>query len=217
MRLPSSQSISTQPSMTRSSSSATTPSLHAKSSYLFQPPRFHTPSTEAFTAAAETPKTVQINAPSVQPEDPVDTTDEHADKFEEVGLNDAKPKRHGIFARFAGNSSSSNDTHHAENSRPNSSGMMGHSFFGRKRGQSGTGSELSSIKQATPTATPAKSGAAHGAGTPTQVHTPSRTQTPVQVNIVAATPPAPASVLVPASAPIPTPVSVAAQDAKTDA
>ena len=37
-----------------------------------------------------------------------------ADKFEEVGLNDPKPKRHGIFARFASSSSSSTNDALAE-------------------------------------------------------------------------------------------------------
>ncbi|KAJ5587683.1 uncharacterized protein N7459_003448 [Penicillium hispanicum] len=72
--------------------------------------------------------------------------------FEDVGLNDeAKPKKKGLFARFG---DSSND---AQPSGPKSSTpSFGFHIPGRKRGQSGGGSELSAMKgPVTVTASPA--------------------------------------------------------------
>ncbi|KAF2842558.1 hypothetical protein M501DRAFT_927962 [Patellaria atrata CBS 101060] len=66
---------------------------------------------------------------------PETTTEEG---FEDVGLNDeVKPKKRSLFSRFG---DSNNDHSHSE-SRPSSS-HHGFHFTGRKRGQSGTGSEL---------------------------------------------------------------------------
>lgn len=71
--------------------------------------------------------------------------------FEEVGLNDdVKPKKRGLFARF-GDFTSSNDTQSPNNSRPSSS-HLGFHIPGRKRGQSGVGSELGAIKSQPATA-----------------------------------------------------------------
>jgi hypothetical protein len=77
-------------------------------------------------------------------EKPDATNEEEA--FEDVGLNDEpKPKKKSIFARFA---DSSNDAPipAAENDRPPSAHQH-HGFHlpGRKRGQSGQGSELGSL------------------------------------------------------------------------
>ena len=65
--------------------------------------------------------------------------------FEDVGLNDEiKPKRKGLFARFGDTSSD------AQPSAPKSSNTsFGFHLPGRKRGQSGGGSELSAIKEPT--------------------------------------------------------------------
>ncbi|KAJ5244137.1 hypothetical protein N7489_004233 [Penicillium chrysogenum] len=62
--------------------------------------------------------------------------------FEEVGLNDeAKPKKKGFLSRFG---DSGND---AQTSGPKSStSSFGFHIPGRKRGQSGGGSELASVK-----------------------------------------------------------------------
>lgn len=62
--------------------------------------------------------------------------------FEDVGLNDeeAKPKKKGIFARF-GDFSSDNPS----SGNPPKTGLGFH-LPGRKRGQSGTGSELGNMK-----------------------------------------------------------------------
>lgn len=206
-------------------SATTTPSLNQKPSYSF--PRFNGSSTEVVHSAPP-PKTIQINAPSSQPEEPIlEHADENLDKFEEVGLNDPKPKHRGIFARW-GNTSTTAE----EKERPNSNtstGMMGHSFFGRKRGQSGVGSELGAMNK--PGARPVSSGrqAANSVSSvqSSQTQTPSRTQTPVPATAVAAPPPAPAApataklaVATPAAAPAPA-VSTAplteAQQAKVDA
>ncbi|KAH7130588.1 hypothetical protein B0J11DRAFT_255327 [Dendryphion nanum] len=73
--------------------------------------------------------------------------------FEDVGLNDEpKPvKKRGIFARFGDNSNS--DAATKEEERPSSSHHH-FNFTGRKRAQSGQGSELKSMgnKQAAPKA-----------------------------------------------------------------
>lgn len=65
--------------------------------------------------------------------------------FEDVGLNDeeAKPKKKGIFSRF-GDFSSDNPA----SGNPPKAGLGFH-LPGRKRGQSGTGSELGSMKPPT--------------------------------------------------------------------
>ena len=65
--------------------------------------------------------------------------------FEEVGLNDeAKPKKKSIFARFG---DSSND---APSSGNKTSTSFGFHIPGRKRGQSGGGSELGAIQAPEP-------------------------------------------------------------------
>jgi hypothetical protein len=62
--------------------------------------------------------------------------------FEDVGLNDeAKPKKRGFLSRFG---DSSNDTQPAGSAKASTS--FGFHMPGRKRGQSGGGSELGSIK-----------------------------------------------------------------------
>lgn len=70
------------------------------------------------------------------------------EKFEDVGLNDeTKPKKKGLFSRF-GDSSDSPQT--------GKSIPFGLHIPGRKRGQSGAGSELRSMKEPTPVVTPAE-------------------------------------------------------------
>lgn len=70
------------------------------------------------------------------------------EKFEEVGLTDeAKPKKRGLFSRFG-------DYADAAQSG-NRSSSFGFHIPGRKRGQSGGGSELSAMKGPTPVVTPA--------------------------------------------------------------
>jgi hypothetical protein len=66
------------------------------------------------------------------------------EKFEEVGLNDETkpPKKKGIFARFG----DSSDTPQSSNK----STSFGFHIPGRKRGQSGGGSELCAMKGPTP-------------------------------------------------------------------
>lgn len=60
--------------------------------------------------------------------------------FEEVGLSDeVKPKKKGFLSRFG---DSSNDAQQATKS----SSSFGFHITGRKRGQSGVGSELGSMK-----------------------------------------------------------------------
>lgn len=69
--------------------------------------------------------------------------------FEDVGLNDeAKPKKKGLFARFGDSSSD------APSSGSKSSTSFGFHIPGRKRGQSGGGSELGSMPLPTPTSAP---------------------------------------------------------------
>lgn len=69
------------------------------------------------------------------------------DKFDDVTLHDPKPKRHWLPYRFGGGNSSGSTTTQppeaADAGRPPSGG--GHSFFGRKRGASGQGSELGNM------------------------------------------------------------------------
>lgn len=62
------------------------------------------------------------------------------ESFEDVGLEDAKPKKRGLFARFAETTPDTAD----ENSRPGSS-HRGFHIPGRKRGQSGQGAELGNM------------------------------------------------------------------------
>jgi hypothetical protein len=70
--------------------------------------------------------------------------------FEDVGLNDeAKPKKKSIFARFG---DSYNETQQSTNK---SSTSFGFHMPGRKRGQSGVGSELGAVKTPTTTVAPA--------------------------------------------------------------
>ena len=61
--------------------------------------------------------------------------------FEEVGLNDEKPKKKGFLSRFG---DSSNDAQSSGSKSSTSS--FGFHIPGRKRGQSGGGSELASVK-----------------------------------------------------------------------
>jgi hypothetical protein len=70
---------------------------------------------------------------------------EEEEGFEDVGLGDdeVKPKKRGIFARF-GDSSQNETSSTGNNSRPSSS-HLGFRLPGRKRGQSGQGSELGSV------------------------------------------------------------------------
>lgn len=75
--------------------------------------------------------------------------DSFEEPFEDVGLNDEpkQAKKRGLFARFADNAESTNN----EVKPPNAgnrflSGITG----GRKRGQSGTGSELGSMTNTRP-------------------------------------------------------------------
>ena len=82
-----------------------------------------------------------INLPETQPED----------RFEDVGLNDGeananKPKKPGFLSRFGHSSENSreNNSHKDEGSRPSSS-HFGSMFSGRKRAQSGQGSELGAM------------------------------------------------------------------------
>jgi len=181
MRMPSfSASVTT-------ASSSNTPSLNQRSSYSFYTPKFHTPSTEQFDtlpAPATPPKTIQVLPPTDTPED----LEEQADKFEDVGLNDPKPKHRSIFARFTGTPSA--DTHPSDTPiKPVNSGGHNLSFFGRKRGQSGTGSELGSMTKVV--ARPASSGKGAAIGTPiSQSQTPSRIGTPVSAATAIAAPPA---------------------------
>lgn len=66
------------------------------------------------------------------------------EKFEEVGLNDeTKPKKKGIFARFGDSTSDAPQS-------GNKSTSFGFHIPGRKRGQSGGGSELSAMKGPAP-------------------------------------------------------------------
>jgi hypothetical protein len=67
--------------------------------------------------------------------------------FEDVGLadDDSKPKKKGLFARFADSSTSTDAPSSGNNSRPSSSHLP-FRLPGRKRAQSGQGAELGSIK-----------------------------------------------------------------------
>lgn len=75
------------------------------------------------------------------------------DNFEDVSIDDPKPapqKKRGIFARML-----DSDDHTESNGRPTSSQEKSgpwHHLTGRKRGQSGQGSELGAIpkREATP-------------------------------------------------------------------
>ena len=61
--------------------------------------------------------------------------------FEEVGLNDEKPKKKGFLSRFG------DSTNDAQSSGPKSStSSFGFHIPGRKRGRSGGASELASVK-----------------------------------------------------------------------
>jgi hypothetical protein len=66
------------------------------------------------------------------------------EKFDEVGLNDETkpPKKKGIFARFGDSSDAPQSS--------NKSSSFGFHIPGRKRGQSGGGSELGAMKGPTP-------------------------------------------------------------------
>ena len=67
---------------------------------------------------------------------------EEEEQFEDVGLDDeVRPKKKGIFSRFTDSSSNGQLT----NNSKTSSSLSFH-LPGRKRGQSGTGSELGAIK-----------------------------------------------------------------------
>lgn len=83
-----------------------------------------------------------LQVPGTQKEEANENAE--VDKMEDVSLEDPKPqpqKKRGMFSRIMPDSSS--DTHH---DRPASAdGTKWHHFGGRKRGQSGQGSELGSI------------------------------------------------------------------------
>ncbi|KAJ5620556.1 hypothetical protein N7510_004540 [Penicillium lagena] len=78
------------------------------------------------------------------------TTPRQDDDFEDVGLNDeAKPKKKGIFARFG---DSSGEPQHSGGAKPTST--FGFHIPGRKRGQSGGGSELNPMNAPASTSNP---------------------------------------------------------------
>lgn len=78
------------------------------------------------------------------------TAPKQEDDFEDVGLNDdAKPKKKGIFARFG---DSSGETQQSGGAKPTST--FGFHIPGRKRGQSGGGSELDPMNTPAPTSNP---------------------------------------------------------------
>jgi len=64
------------------------------------------------------------------------------EEFEDVGLNEEKPKKRGFLSRFT----DSNDEAAAPDARPSSS-HHGFHLPGRKRGQSGTGAELGDMRK----------------------------------------------------------------------
>jgi len=64
------------------------------------------------------------------------------EEFEDVGLNDEKPKKRGFLSRFTDSEDTPSD------SRPTSS-HHGFHFTGRKRGQSGQGAELGDMRKST--------------------------------------------------------------------
>ncbi|KAJ5279825.1 hypothetical protein N7478_005197 [Penicillium angulare] len=79
------------------------------------------------------------------------------EKFEDVGLNDeAKPKKKGLFARFGDSSSD------APSSGNKSSTSFGFHIPGRKRGQSGGGSELGSMQVPAPISVPGSTSEGNG-------------------------------------------------------
>jgi len=70
------------------------------------------------------------------------------EQFEDVGLNDDEvklpPKKRGVFSRFGDlNFANSNDSQSSAGSKISSS--FGFHLPGRKRGQSGAGSELGTV------------------------------------------------------------------------
>lgn len=78
-----------------------------------------------------------------------DTMEEEA--FEEVGLNDEiKPKKKGFLSRFGDSTSDAQPS-----GTKSSTSSFGFHIPGRKRGQSGGGSELGSIKAPPPATTSA--------------------------------------------------------------
>lgn len=84
-----------------------------------------------------------LQVPGTQKEE----ASEHAEagRLEDVSLDDPKPqpqKKRGMFSRMLPDSSSS-DAHHDR--PPSSDSGKWHHFGGRKRGQSGQGSELGSM------------------------------------------------------------------------
>jgi len=83
--------------------------------------------------------------PSLQEPRRFDKLDGSADEgFEDVGLTDDKPKKRGLFSRFGDEEKNAN-TQAQPDLKASSShhGWLG--LPGRKRGQSGQGSELGSI------------------------------------------------------------------------
>lgn len=91
----------------------------------------------------------RINSPSMRSTSFERPERMEEETFEDVGLNDeAKPKKKGLFARFG----DSSDTQQSANK---SSTSFGFHIPGRKRGQSGGGSELSAVKTPTTTVAPA--------------------------------------------------------------
>lgn len=75
------------------------------------------------------------------------------EEFEDVGLNDPKPKRKGFLSRF-GETNNENipPTPNGDGKSPNHHGFMNHipGMSGRKRGQSGVGAELGAMESERP-------------------------------------------------------------------
>lgn len=89
-----------------------------------------------------------LNSPAKRPNTFHKPDSMEEEKFEDVGLNDeAKSKKKGLFSRFGGDSSDALQS-------GNKSTSFGFHIPGRKRGQSGGGSELGAMKGPTSVATP---------------------------------------------------------------
>lgn len=139
---------------------------------------FSTQASFASFASSQSQRTPPAVTPPLEPqyeESYIERPTAHAeDTFEDVGLNDdaaPKPKRHGLFSRF-GSSSTTSDAAEGNARVPGSGMMSGHSFFGRKRGQSGQGAELGNMTtRRTANARPT---------TPTPAQAPARVATPVR-------------------------------------
>jgi len=88
--------------------------------------------------------------PSFQESRRLDVPDDPADEgFEDVGLNDEKPKKRGLFMRLGDEQKAAPPSPTQSDGRPTSSHHGWLSFPGRKRGHSGQGSELGAIPRPT--------------------------------------------------------------------